>query len=446
MSEQVKAAPAYPGPRSEQMLKELGRYVIAEPRPFVLDLERCEGMELVTIDDQRILDWAGYYGSKLIAHNHPALYEPDYLKRLARAANNKLANPDFLTPECLEYYRVLHRIGPRIMRSDKLEVYAVNSGAEAIENMMKYFVNLHHAKLRREDRLPGARRFLYFEQAFHGRTVFALNITQMRHDPVATRDFQGFFPGNLHAPFPALDSEQSPEQNRARWERALEQIGGLLEQYADEIVGIIVEPIQSAGGQRVAAPEFFQGLSRLAHQHGVPLGFDEVQTAGGACGDVFVVDMLDLPHPPQAVVTGKKFGNGLLYMLEPMKDVGVLDSTWGGSLADMVRFVQEWAVVEREGLLAQVPARSARLIAMLNGLAERFSSRISNVRGLGLYQGFTMRDPADKGRLIELALQQESLLLLGAGYDTVRLRPHLHVSDADIDELERRLSRALEAL
>jgi L-lysine 6-transaminase len=437
---------AYPGPLSARLLEELGRYVISEPRPFALDLERCAGMELVTVDGQRLFDWAGYYGSKLIAHNHPALYAPDYAARLVRAANNKLANPDFLTPECLDYYRLLYRLAPRCMRSKSLEVYVVNSGAEAIENMMKYFVNIHHAKLRREGRLPGTRRFVYFEQAFHGRTVFALNITQMRHDPVATKDFQGFFPGNLHAPFPAYDAALSAEQNEARVARCLEALSMLLDQYADEIVGIIVEPIQSAGGQRVALPSFFQGLSALAHQHDVPLGFDEVQTAGGPCGDVFVVDMLDLPHPPQAVVSGKKFGNGVLYMRESMQDVGVLDSTWGGSLADMVRFVQEWGVVEAEGLLERVPALSAQLVATLHRLAQRWPALIHNVRGLGLYQGFSMRRPEDKGRLLDAALQRESLLLLGAGHDSVRLRPHMHVTPDDIAELERRLDRALAAL
>jgi len=33
------------------------------------------------------------------------MYEAEYVKRLVCAANNKIANPDFLTPECLEYYR-----------------------------------------------------------------------------------------------------------------------------------------------------------------------------------------------------------------------------------------------------------------------------------------------------------------------------------------------------
>jgi L-lysine 6-transaminase len=192
----------YPGPISAAMLDELGKYVIATPYPFVLDLAKCEGMYLATMDGQRLFDWAGYFGSKLIGHNHPRLYEPEYVERLVVAANNKVANPDFLTPECLEFYRLLYRLSPESMRSGTLEVYAVNSGAEAVENMMKYLVAKFNAKRRAQNKNITNRRFLYFDQAFHGRTVFALGVTQTA-DPVATKDFHGLtVGGNMKLPFP----------------------------------------------------------------------------------------------------------------------------------------------------------------------------------------------------------------------------------------------------
>ncbi|MBL9207230.1 MAG: hypothetical protein JNN01_19225, partial [Opitutaceae bacterium] len=113
-------APRFPGPKSAAHLAELRRYVIADPYPFVVDLAGCQGMEIATVDGQRLIDWAGYYASKWIAHNHPRLYEPDYLRRLGQAANNKMANVDFLTPECLTYYRALHAVAPVCMRNEHL--------------------------------------------------------------------------------------------------------------------------------------------------------------------------------------------------------------------------------------------------------------------------------------------------------------------------------------
>ena len=48
-----------PGPKSKAMLEELSRYVVATPYPFAIDLERCEGLWLATVDGDRLFDWAG---------------------------------------------------------------------------------------------------------------------------------------------------------------------------------------------------------------------------------------------------------------------------------------------------------------------------------------------------------------------------------------------------
>lgn len=427
------------------MIAELNRYVIVDVHPFALDLARCEGMWLATVEGDRIFDWGGYYAAKLLGHNHPGLSEPAYVQRLVCAANNKVANPDFLTPECLDYYRTIHRLAPRCMRNPQLEVYTVNSGAEAIENMMKYFINLHH-QTRGGRMQPGEKcRFIYFQQAFHGRTVFALNVTQTL-DPVATKDFHGLVAGNVQLPFPELNTSESPAANRARTNEALHTVDEFLRQHRNEVVGIITEPIQGAGGHRAAEPEFFQGLSELARRHEVYLGFDEVQTAGGPTGDMFMVDQLQLPHPPQAVATAKKFGCGVVYMLHPMLDKGVLDSTWGGTLADMVRFVQEMKIVERDGLVAAAQRHGELLAARLRGLAAKYPTLVYNVRGTGLYQGFSLATPQLRNQLEELALREERLLLLPAGKNSIRTRPNLSVTAAEIELFSAMLDRCLQRL
>ena len=215
---------SFPGPISNAMLEELGRYVIATPYPFALDLAKGQGMYLQTVDGDRLFDWAGYYGSKLIGHNHPGLYEKTYVDRLVVAANNTVANPDFLTEECLAYYRMLFRVAPESMKGGPLEVYSVNSGAEAVENMMKYFVAKFNEKTQAKGKMVGNRRFLYFDHAFHGRTVFALGVTQTV-DPVATKDFHGLSNGgNIKLPFPAFDSAKDRAENLASAMKALEQV------------------------------------------------------------------------------------------------------------------------------------------------------------------------------------------------------------------------------
>jgi L-lysine 6-transaminase len=193
----------------------------------------------------------------------------------------------------------------------------------------------------------------------------------------------------------------------------------------------------------VAPARFFQGLSRLAHEHDTYLGFDEVQTAGGPTGAFFACEQFDLPYPPQAIASGKKLGNGVVYMLQPMKDRGVLDSTWGGTLADMVRFVRELEIVREERLIEAVPEKTRSLVAMLGRLQAKHPGKVCNVRGMGLYQGFSLRQPGQLGQLWDAALQEYDLLLLAAGPDSVRFRPSLSVTIDDVAELERRLDGAL---
>lgn len=424
------------------MLEELRRYVIAEPQPFCVDLAASEGMVLATVDGDRLFDWAGYYGSKLIGHNHPGLAEPEYVRRLVLAANNKIANPDFLTAECLEYYRLLHGLAPETMRAGPHEVYVVNSGAEAVENMMKYLVARHNARHAGRAGFGGNRRFVYFDKAFHGRTVFALSVTQTT-DPVATKDFVGLTTGgNIKLPFPAYRAEDGERANAARAEAVLVQLESLLSHMADEIVGIIVEPIQGAGGQRVTTPGFFRGLSELAHRHDVGLGFDEVQTGGGATGRMWAIDHFDLPYAPTAVATGKKFGNGAVFMSEPLEDVGVLDSTWGGSLADMVRVGREFEIVEEEGLIPRAASTGEELARELKAIVREFGFA-ENVRGMGLYQGFSLDSPERKAALVRAAREGEDLLLLGAGRRSIRTRPNLSVTSGDVAEFGSRLRRAM---
>jgi L-lysine 6-transaminase len=428
---------------SREMLDELGRYVVADPYPFVLDLEKCHGAWLVTLEGREIFDWAGYFGAKLISHNHPGLSEPDYLKQLCLAANNKTANPDFLTPQCLDYYRLLYELAPRSMRQPRLEVYAVNSGAEAVENMMKYFINLHRQKLKRAGKPTVPARFVYFDQAFHGRTIFALNVTQLSDDPVITKDFHGMIRGNIEVPFPYIDSDKADSENQSKTDHTLQTIEGFLTTFADEIAGVIVEPLQGAGGHRVAMPRFFEQLSELCHRHDCFLGFDEVQTAGGQTGTFWAIDQFNLPYPPQAVASAKKLGNGVVYMLYPMEDHGVLDSTWGGTLSDMVRFVQEMKIVRREQLIEQVPEKARRLVAALADLHAKHPKKIHNPRGLGLYQGFSLHEPLTASKFLERALREESLLLLGAGPHSIRMRPSLSITGEEIDLLHDKLDRNL---
>ncbi len=436
----------FPGKMSQHLIAKLQKYVIVDPWPFVLDLENCRGIWMQSIEGDKIFDWGGFYGAQLLGFNHPALSDKDYLHRLCLAANNKVANPDFLTTFCLEYYELLYSLAPECMKNPELEVYAVNSGAEAMENMMKYLINLHDQKMARKKKTQLYRRFIYFDQAFHGRTIFALNLTHMDHAPIVTRDFHGLAPNHIKVPFPATNTRRSPEENRRITQRSLEILEECMQKYKDEIIAVIVEPIQGAGGHRIAQIDFFRQLSDLAHRYDVYIGFDEVQTAGGQTGTIFAIDQFDLPYPPQAVAVAKKFGCGAVFMYSHMEDIGILDSTWGGSLADMVRVVREFQIIKEEKLIEQVPWKTRLLLDILCLCEKKYPHLIFNIRGMGLYQGFSVATPQIKTRLQEIALEKENLFLLSAGPATIRLRPALIVSEEEIKLLGEKLLSCLAQL
>ena len=142
------------------------------------------------------------------------------------------------------------------------------------------------------------------------------------------------------------------------------------------------------------------------------------------------------------MATGKKFGNGVVYMREPLGDIGVLDSTWGGSLGDMVRVVREVEIVEEEGLVERAATHGKRLAAGLDEIVARHAVA-SNVRGLGLYQGISLDTSERKAAAIETAREEFDLLLLGAGERSLRTRPNLSVTADEIDDFLARLDGVL---
>lgn len=432
--------------KSKIYLEEFSNYVVMQPYPFVIDLKKSRGMWIHTVDGDSLFDWAGCYGARLIGYNHPKMFEPEYVDRLIYAANNKMANPDFLTPECVAYYRQLYALAPQCMKNPHLEIYAVNSGAEAVENMLKYFINLYDAKRIEQGKPIGAKRVIYFNQAFHGRTIYTLNITKLTHVPIINRNFTHMTVDNIEVPFPAIDNDKPEQENCRVIEECLAAIRQQIEIAPEEIVGIIVEPIQGAGGHRATYPYFFQELSRMAYEYNIPLGFDEVQTAGGQTGTFFTVDSFDLPYPPMGIASGKKLANGVIYMHHPMKDLGILDSTWGGNLADMVRFCQEMKILEEEHLIAQIPEKTDVLLTELSRLQAKYPEHIHNIRGLGLYQGFSLYDSEKLQPLIDYALEHEQMILLEAGTDTIRFRPPINVTVDEILLMAEKLDRCLAAL
>jgi L-lysine 6-transaminase len=68
------------------------------------------------------------------------------------------------------------------------------------------------------------------------------------------------------------------------------------------------------------------------------------------------------------------------------------------------------------------------MVSGLNELAGKYPDKIYNIRGMGISQGFTLRNPEQLQDMIKYALLQEKMILLEAGVDTIRFRSALDVT------------------
>jgi L-lysine 6-transaminase len=90
-------------------------------------------------------------------------------------------------------------------------------------------------------------------------------------------------------------------------------------------------------------------------------------------------------------------------------------------------------VIETEGLFERAAEQGRYLHARLDELAAEFPAVVLDPRGRGLMCAFSLPTTADRDELLR-QLWRRQVIVLPCGNDSVRFRPALTVSHADIDE------------
>nr|MBE5725114.1 putative4-aminobutyrate aminotransferase, mitochondrial-like [Cucujiformia] len=156
---------------------------------------------------------------------------------------------------------------------------------------------------------PGSPKLslLSFHGGFHGRTFGALSTTHSK--AIHKIDIPAFDWPVAHFPKYKYPLEQNARENKAEDAKCLAEVEDLFEVYKKKgvpVAGIVVEPIQSEGGDNEGSPEFFQGLQAIAKKNGAALLIDEVQTGCGATGKMWCHEHFNLPSTPDIVTFSKK--------------------------------------------------------------------------------------------------------------------------------------------
>lgn len=207
----------------------------------------------------------------------------------------------------------------------------------------------------------------------------------------------------------------------------------------DRVACIIIEPIQAEGGDNHFRDEFFQGLRKICDQNEILLIFDEVQTGIGITGKMWAHEHFSVK--PDIISFGKKaqvcgcLANKEKFDEVPnnvFKESSRINSTFGGNFVDMLRFKLILEVIEQENLCENAQVVGDYLLQGLEKLATDFPTLFSNARGRGLMCAIDLPSGEDRDRFRE-EMYKKNIIVLACGDRSVRFRPHLNVSKAEID-------------
>lgn len=425
----------------------LSRHLLTAGYSFVLDLKKSHGPFVHDAKTgQEFLDFASFYASNPLGFAAPAFAEPAFRERLLHAATLKVANPDFYTTYFAEFVETLSRTAAPASHP---HYFFVEGGALAVENAMKVAFDWKVRRNVLEGRAELGNQILHFEQAFHGRSGYALSVTNT--DPAKTLHFPKFPWPRLPAPAMRFPQDEAALAEVQELERvALAQAERAFDLHGPDIAAILIEPIQGEGGDNHFRPEFMQALRRLADERSALLIFDEVQTGVGLTGTWWAHQQLGVV--PDIICFAKKMQVGGILVSRRVDDVDSvfkvpsrISSTWGGALVDMVRGTRILETIVSERLLSNAVERGQELQAGLALLRQRFPTLVRNTRGRGLMCALDLPTTEQRNVLVKAAFA-ERLLLLQCGPHTVRFRPFLNVQSEHLQEMLTRLGRALTKL
>ena len=321
----------------------------------------------------------------------------------------------------------------------------VNSGAESCEKALA----LCHAQY------PSRRRVLAFEGSFHGRTLLALaaSFSPSKREPYEFRGHEVVF-----APFPVWwrPSHEEPRVPRGWLDRVLdgefreaEELAGedclLVEEThslravhqaltSGDFFAVVIEPMQSEGGDRYATPRFHRALRLMTRRLDVPLVVDEVQTGFGLGGrfawhtEFDYRDESGAPDAPDCVTFAKRAQIGIVVsrFADP--------SPTSTHAASVVRGRIHAQLIQDS--LASAAAVERHVAEALQSLTRSFPNLVLRARNRGYAVAFDLPSP----ELLKAYLAQRlwrGVMVFGAGTSTVRYRLSRAYDPESIDRLFR---------
>lgn len=448
---------AFPGPVSQEAVKSLDKVFDARPVYFVADYEKSLGNYVVDVDGNTYLDVYAQIASIPLGYNNPALIEVAKSDKMTRAIVDRPALGNFPGKDTEDIIAELLKVAPK--GQDK--VWSGLSGADANELAFKAAFMWYQSQKRgyanafsteenesvMKNHAPGSPELaiMSFERAFHGRLFASASATCSK--PIHKLDFPAFNWPKAEFPSYSYPLDKNSETNQKEDQRCLAIVENLLKTWAVPIAAVLLEPIQSEGGDNHASASFFQGLRDLTLKYGALLIIDEVQTGVGATGKFWAHEHFDMTPPPDLVTFSKKFQSAGYYFHNPEivpNQAYRQFNTWCGDPARMILAGAIGAEVVKHDLASQAARVGDYLYSKLEVLAAKYPLYMADLRGKGraTFIAWSFKQAELRNKFLT-DMKKVGINIGGCAEDSVRLRPTLVFEEKHADILVAGIEKIL---
>ncbi len=393
-----------------------------------LVVERGDGNYLIDTDGRRYLDGVSSLWCNIHGHRHPHIDAAvrDQLDKIAHTTLLGLTNTAVIgaTEALID-----------VVPDGLTRVFYSENGAAAVEVALKMAFQscVHRGR-------PDKSKFLALDQAYHGDTLGAVSVggIDIFHSAFGPLLFECF-----RAPSNVADAN-------GRHPDLLGDMSRILDEHADEICAVIIEPlVQGAAGVITFPDGYVRDVRELCDRHDVLLICDEVATGFGRTGSMFASGREGIT--PDIMVLGKGITGGYLPMSATLTTESVYESflggpdegrqlfhghTYSGNPLAAAACRANLEVFDQERTIESLQPKIVQLISRLDKIASL--EAVADVRqkgtmiGIELVQEFGDHDlPA---AVVCAAMRDVGVIVRPLG-DVVVWMPPLSITGAEIDLL-----------
>lgn len=364
------------------------------PHPFLLSIERAEGVYLYSKDGKKYIDMISGIAVSNVGHRHPKVVAA--IKEQVDKHLHVMVYGEYIqaTPNLLA--KKLANLLPPSLNC----CYFVNSGTEANE-----------AALKLAKRVTGRTEIISCRKSYHGSTHGSLSVSG---NEVKKRAFRPLLPDVRFIDFNHFDD---------------------LNKITNRTACMIMETIQGDAGVRIPDKKYLQAVRKRCDESGALLILDEIQCGMGRTGKLFAFEHFEIV--PDILTIAKAFGGGLpigafvssyerMQTLTSNPMLGHI-TTFGGNPVCCASALAVLNVIEEEGLLATVEEKG-RLIQQL--IAH---PKIKEVRRFGLMFAFDFDSGERVNRIVQYAKEQGVICYWFLSHpNSFRIAPPLTITEEEI--------------